>query len=356
MFEYEQIAEGVSHVTLPEGGSADPMRMAECLPEVSVPVGSLGTGYQLRGSGVDAAHVRLLADAAGSVRLPSILVQQNSLRVIDGMHRIEVAKLRGEWSIRARLIDCSDEAAFVLAIRSNTLHGLPLSRADRIASTHRVLAAHPDWSDRAVAGITGLSAKAVASLRDSAAGAQIYPKRIGRDGKRRPVTPGMGRLRVAEYINAHPDASLRQVARETDVSVGTVHDVREKLRRGVLHLANDTDHQTGRIGLAPDGAAVNGSPATGGTQLRASVGSPRQLTWKAISAKLACDPALRYTEDGRAFLRWITVHSMQVEEWRELVDAIPARWLNDVRRVAAGMSAEWRQLAECIRGKQEAAG
>src|SRR5215472_12023082 len=204
---------------IPVAGPLDPMGMVERLPEVSVPVGSLAAGFHLRHDGTDEGHVRLLADAAGSARLPSILVQKDGLRIIDGMHRVEVARLRGEWNIRARIVDCTDEEALVLAVKSNTLHGLPLSRADRISSAKRILIAHVDWSDRSVAGITGLSAKAIASLRNSAIGDVPFAgKRLGLDGKRRPVMPAEARRRATEYIEAHPDATLREIARATDVS------------------------------------------------------------------------------------------------------------------------------------------
>jgi hypothetical protein len=108
------------------------MDMIEQLPEVSIPISLLAPGIQLRAGGTDSAHVRLLADAVGTVRLPGIVVQKNSSRVIDGKHRVEVAKLRGEPATRARIVDCTDAEALVLAIQSHTLHGLPLSRADRI--------------------------------------------------------------------------------------------------------------------------------------------------------------------------------------------------------------------------------
>ena len=89
----------------------DPIPIIEQLPEVSVPVDSLVPGFHLRHEGTDAGHVRLLADAAGSVKLPAILVQKRGSRIIDGMHRIEVAKLRGEWNISARIVDCTDSEA-----------------------------------------------------------------------------------------------------------------------------------------------------------------------------------------------------------------------------------------------------
>jgi hypothetical protein len=51
--------------------------------------GLLVPGFHLRQEGTDPAHVRLLADAAGSVQLPSILVQKSGSRIIDGLHRLE---------------------------------------------------------------------------------------------------------------------------------------------------------------------------------------------------------------------------------------------------------------------------
>ncbi len=346
----------MQEAAIANSSKADPMTMVEQLPEVNVPVASLVPGFHLRHEGTDAAHVRLLADAAGSVKLPAILVQKRGSRIIDGMHRVEAAKLRGEWTISARVVDCTDSEALVLAVRSNTLHGLPLSRADRISSAKRILTAHADWSDRAVAGITGLSAKSIASLRNSATGDTRFDgKRLGRDGKRRPVMPGEGRRRAAEYINAHPDASLREVARETDVSLGTVHDVRERIRRGADHAAGTPARPAEEVADRPAAAATPISPRPIAVIHGAGARQTQRLAWPAISAKLTADPALRYTDGGRAFLRWMALHSMQADEWREFIDAIPQHWLKEVSRIAASMSEEWRQFAERLGTKLEAA-
>lgn len=338
-------------------GSLDPLRLIGQLPEISVPVTSLAPAFYLRQAGTDAMHVRLLADAAASVKLPSILVQKNSLRIIDGMHRVEAAKLCGAHSISARIVDCTDQEALVLAVKSNTLHGLPLSRADRISGAKRILASHPDWSDRAVAVITGLSAKSIASLRNSAVGdSPLHLKRLGRDGKRRPVAVGEGRRRAAEYINAHPEASLREVAREADVSLGTVHDVRDKLRRGALTASSTLAPADAP---APSKAEVTNSPVGRPAPVTPNFPTRRvfqELTWPVICAKLTSDPALRYTEGGRAFLRWMAAHSMQADEWREFIDAIPQRWMKDVGQIAFNMSEEWREFALQLRYRQETAG
>ena len=342
----------------------NPQRLVESVPETRVPVNSLSPAFHLRQGGTDASHVRLLADAASSVKLPPILVQKSGSRIIDGMHRVEVAKLRGEWNISAQLVDCTDEEALVLAIKSNTLHGLPLSRVDRISSAKRILASHSDWSDRAVAGITGLSTKTIASLRNTVIGdSQLNLKRLGRDGKRRPVVAGEGRQRAAEYINAHPDAALREVARESGVSLGTAHDVRDRIRNGSLHVVEEREPPADcALGtLATSAAAGRGvaAPASAAKSLsarsRPDRGTGDVRPWPAVSAKLTGDPALRYTDGGRAFLRWMAMHSMQADEWREFIDAIPPRWLEEVAQVAVGMSEEWRQFADHLRCRQEAA-
>lgn len=364
--EFELAEVSVSEIS--EGSKPDPMNTIEKLSAVSVPISSLVPGFHLRQDGTDAAHVRLLADAAASAELPSILVQKRGMRIIDGIHRFEVAKLRSEWRISARIVDCTDEEALVLAVKSNTLHGLPLSRLDRISSAKRILAAHPDWSDRAVAGITGLSAKSIASIRNSsAADMQYNGKRLGRDGKRRPVMPAEGRRRATEYIRAHPEASLREISRETDVSLGTVHDVRERLRREADHPAplGFAERSVRPAELAPDSAGQAGEqPMAAADQAPQPVRSIHQgpsgrsthpLAWTAISAKLAGDPSLRYTEGGRAFLRWMALHATQADEWREFIDAIPKHWLRDVSRIADSMSGEWREFAEHLGRKQEAA-
>ena len=213
-----------------------------------------------------------------------------------------------------------------------------------------------DWSDRAVAGITGLSAKSIASLRNSSTGdTQFDGKRLGRDGKRRPVMPAEGRRRAAEYINAHPEASLREVARETDVSLGTVHDVRERIRRGADHAAGTPARPAEEVADRPAAAATPISPRPIAVIHGAGARDAQRLAWPAISAKLTADPALRYTDGGRAFLRWMALHSMQADEWREFIDAIPQHWLKEVSRIAASMSEEWRQFAERLGTKLEAA-
>jgi len=341
------------------------------LPVRELPLNSLGRGFFLRGTGTDKAHVQMLAEVASFGELPPILVHRNSLRVIDGTHRLEAARARGEKFIRARVINCADNDAYILAVKANTLHGLPLSRADRISSARRILDWHPDWSDRAIGVATGLSAKTVADIRrNSADEIQQFTKRLGRDGKRRPVTALEGRKRAAEYITARPEASLREVARETDVSLGTVQNVRARMRRGLDPVTAGGDR-----GLAPaEGPAIRsvptGQPArqaipgpvepsgTRAALLSSRIGpqhgrrAPQPPTWPQIAPRLTGDPSLKYTEGGRAFIRWMSTHMMNMGQWQEFTDSVPSHWLDDISAVAEQASEEWRSFAEHLRSRQ----
>jgi len=342
---------------------SDPLNTVDRLPVFRLPMSSLGPGFFLRQSGTDAAHVQLLADAAGSGELPAILVQKSSLRIVDGMHRIAAAKLRGEESIDARFVDCSDDEAFLLAVKSNTLHGLPLSRADRIAGAKRILEGHRGWADRAVAAATGLSAKTIASLRHQSDGeVRDLDKRLGRDGKWRPVTGIEGRKRAVEYLAVRPDASVREVAREADVSLGTVHDVRAKLRRGldpttVGRKSSQDRAANGSAGDAGDaGDVVRDWPSPrNGTGLHTRRPSGLAPSWSEISSKLANDPTIRYTENGRKFLRWMATQIMQPSDWKEFAEAVPTHWTKDISLVAESVSGAWLDFAEQLRTRQSRA-
>jgi hypothetical protein len=340
------------------GDSLD-LKNFEKLPARAVAVSALAPGLGLRQGGMNAAHVQLLVDASGDVELPPLLVQEDGWRVIDGLHRLEAARLRGDTIIKARFVDCTDSEALVLAMKANSSHGLPLSRADRIFGAKNVLAAHPDWSDRAIATITGLSGKTVASLRHrSADEAPAADKRIGRDGKRRPVTPGEGRLRAAEYMMANPHASLRQVARATDVSLGTVHDVSDRLRRGADPERTGHRASAARPATHPAGrqtGAVTAAPAVNGTPLRRKNHTDPPPSWPEIAAKMANDPAIRYTESGKNFLRWMSLHAADPHRWREFLNTIPAHWQTVIAPIADTMSQEWNQFAQQLKNQQESA-
>jgi hypothetical protein len=192
----------VAVLRLGDGHDRVVIDVVKLLPVRTIWLDLIHGGFFRRGTGIDDVLVRTLAEVANFSALPPILLQRDGLRVIDGTHRLAAAKARGEKFIRARVVNCTDDDAYILAVTANTLHGLPLSRADSVRGARRILVCRPDWPDRAIASATGLCAQTVASLRRAAdqAGdrtrerASLLTGRGGEDGGRhRPVSAARGR-------------------------------------------------------------------------------------------------------------------------------------------------------------------
>ena len=160
------------------------------LPEpVTVEIAALIPGDSPRSEGQSGEHVRRLADLEGP--LPPILVNRQTMEIIDGTHRLLAAILKGEHTIEAILFDGPAEETFLWAVHANTTHGLPLSQADRREAVRKIIASHPHLSDRAVARIAGLGTKAVATVRRTFRDSIPQPpSRVGSDGRTRPVNGG----------------------------------------------------------------------------------------------------------------------------------------------------------------------
>src|SRR5256885_8556385 len=129
--------------------------------EERVPIDSLLPADSPRLSGESMEHARVLA--ASEAVLPPIVVHRSTRRVIDGMHRLKAAALRGQSDIVVRFYEGDNDEAFIVAVETNIAHGLPLSLADRTAAAVRIIATRPQWSDRRIASITGLAATTVGS-------------------------------------------------------------------------------------------------------------------------------------------------------------------------------------------------
>jgi ParB-like chromosome segregation protein Spo0J len=312
------------------------------LPVLVLPLNSLVPADSPRQAGVDAAHARVLAEVPAG-RLPPILVHKPTSRVIDGMHRVNAATLRGDNTIRARLLDCTEERAFLLAIELNISHGLPLSLADRRVAATRIIAVHSDWSDRAIGLVAGLSGRTVAGLRDRGPEhPQQASTRIGRDGRVRPVNGAEGRRRASEVVTARPSATLREIAKDAGVSLGTARDVRDRVRRGEDPLpARQRPAAQSAVSSASAGPAA---PNRNHNEHRAK--SVNGLAaWPLIQERLGRDPAIKYALSGRTFLRWMEAHLTGLNEWRNLIDGIPVHWSDNVEDLAYSCSNEWRKLA-----------
>jgi hypothetical protein len=78
-------------------------------------------------------------------------------------------------------------------------------------------------------------------------------------------------------------------------------------------------------------------------------------SWSEISPKLANDPTIRYTENGRKFLRWMATRIMQPAEWAEFIEAVPTHWTKDISLVAEDVSTAWLDFADQLRTRQSPA-
>ncbi|MEU6731716.1 ParB/RepB/Spo0J family partition protein [Streptomyces physcomitrii] len=315
----------------------------ESHPITRVRIDSLVFEGSPRLGGEDHDHVRVLAEAGDS--LPAITVHRPTLRVIDGAHRVRAALLNGRTEIAARMLDCDEAAAFVLSVKANVTHGLPLSRQERAAAAARIIMTHPQWSDRAVAAATGISDKTVSRIRSqSGADSAQSATRLGRDGRLRPLDSGQRRRRAAAMFLDRPDAGLREVARATGLSPATVRDVRQRIDRG-------EDPVPGRYRTAesPGGAtATRQRPAAGRLDRRTVVVDRQRLL-----AKLSEDPSLRLNEAGRRALRWLHHYSVDGNGIETLGQGLPCHWAPDVADLARSCAAAWAELAEQLQQRAE---
>ncbi|MBB1255825.1 ParB N-terminal domain-containing protein [Streptomyces sp. OF3] len=312
-----------------------------------VPISRLLPADSPRRRREDPAHVRLLAEADG--QFPPIVVHRRTMRVVDGTHRLRVARVRGRSHIEARLLDGSPEEAFVYAVEANTSGGLPLTVAERTAAAARIFRSHPRWSDRAVAAVTGLSAKTVAAHRRRLGGDAAHSaSRVGRDGRVRPLNSAEGRLLASRIIAASPEASLREVAAKAGISPGTVRDVRDRLRRGEDPVPLGQRRTLARIPEQPT------APARPPARLpaREPAEAPPAVAGDARSAvfrSLCRDPSLRHTETGRLLLRMMEPHIADSGQWDRLADSLPTHCADTISAMATACAEVWQEFALRLR-------
>ncbi|MGW1607058.1 ParB/RepB/Spo0J family partition protein [Streptomyces eurythermus] len=315
------------------------MVLGEPVPHL-VPVDQLQPADSPRLAGEDEQHARRLAES--ETEWPPILVHRTTMHVIDGMHRLRAAKEKGWHSIKAEFFDGTAEAAFVEAVRANIRHGLPLSLDDRRSAAERIVVTRQDMSDRAIAECTGLSTKTVGGIRRRLNGGSSRQEvRLGRDGRRRPLSAAEGRRRAAGALTARPHAPLRQIAKAAGVSVGTAHDVRERMRRGEDPVAPRDRGKPPQ----PDGHRQPEAVA-GETAVTAGERERKSRNMRARLQSLRRDPSLRFSESGRELLRWFFLQYQAKAKYPHVVENIPPHLAATVAELAIQCSEMWRSLAQ----------
>jgi len=293
----------------------------DSLPVESVAVALLNPADSPRLVGESVDHVRMLAESGAA--LPPILVHRSTMRVVDGMHRLRATVLRGERRIAVRFLDGYEPDVFIVAVRANTTHGLPLTRADRNAAANRIIHSDPQWSDRMIADHAGLSPKTVGGIRRRL-GDELpaAPVRIGHDGRSRPVDSTEARAVTGEFIRTHPDATLRQITDAGGVSPASARDVQRRIERG--------EH------AAP--APVPAVPAT----------APPTATEVAAELLpiLKRDPAVRFTDHGRLLLRLLDAAILGPDQWDRLIENVPPHCVEMVASVARTCGEVWLHVAQ----------
>ncbi|MCK9496713.1 MAG: ParB/RepB/Spo0J family partition protein [Dehalococcoidia bacterium] len=99
--------------------------------------------------------------------VPPIHVQRDTFVLLDGRHRLEAAATVRDH-IRIVEVEIPDDELFAYAIVTNNHHGVPLTLAEKQAGARRLLAEHPEWADKKIAELAGLSARTVWSYREDA--------------------------------------------------------------------------------------------------------------------------------------------------------------------------------------------
>lgn len=155
----------------------------------------------------------------------------------------------------------------------------------------------------------------------------------------RPCAVAQGRLRAAELLRVDPDQSLRRVAARAGVAVGTVRDVRERVRRG-LHPV--PDHVR----------AAGGDEAEADGWLEGRRGSGRDPGY--VLASLRRDPSLRLSEDGRRLLGLLAGRVVVDTAIDDVLGAVPAHCAEAVAELMRHTADEWLRLAREV--EQGAAG
>jgi hypothetical protein len=304
-----------------------------------VPITSLLVGDSPRLNGEDDQHIQLLA--ASEQTLPPIIVHRQTMRVIDGMHRLRAAALKGESCIEISYFEGSEEDAFVTAVKANIAHGLPLSLNDRRAAAARIVATHPHKSDRSIAAITGLAPGTVGAIRrhvcsGEGGGEEGILARIGRDGRVRPLDTTERRRIAADVIAKDPDASLRMIAKIAGISPATARDVRERLRLGSNLMAD------GQVA----GRARHSHAAKEKDLRHSGDRAPRDRA--SLLQALKKDPSLRFTERGRVLLRSLCARATGPDLEHDALRTLPPHSAYLVAELARRCAADWMNLADQV--------
>lgn len=213
--------------------------------------------------------------------------------------------------------------------------GLAADLEDRRRAAQDVLAEHPEWSDRRIGSLCGLSGKTVAGLRRQLSGPGPggvvigLDRRVGKDGKARPVSSEQVRERIRAALEENPYSSLRAVAALVGASPETVRSVRARM-------------QSGRSAVTPIApwAVVRPRPMEAFEDAEAGSDEERPPVWETDRALASCG-------DSGRFARWFSQSEVD-EEWHDHVWSIPIGRVYEVVDEARRRAATWSRFASLL--------
>jgi len=267
-----------------------------------VEVASLRHGPAVRSDGLDESYAKLLASVV--TPLPPIVVDSQTMVVLDGVHRVRAAVLRQETFIRARYVSGSESELLIMAVQANAAHGRPLSLTDRKNAAGRLLSVSPEMSDRAVAGICGLSPTTVGLLRFSVLPYGQLSFRRGKDG----------RVRGPRKLDSH--LAVHGVTGSTPFEASSRRE----------------------LGDQPQSASRARLPIV----RRESVEPPSR---SAASKPLLCDAAFHASVDLEQFATWFDGHRITGQEVTLALTLLPKSRLYEVSAEARSRAKFWQEMA-----------
>jgi len=310
-------------IRLADVEASQPGRRPGSRPD-TIAVSALPVGHEWRADGLDENRVTALA--ACYSRLPPVLVNRRDRTIVDGAHRVAAARRLGMHAVRVEQFDGTHIEAFAEFIARNSADGLAVTAEDRRRGVVGILATQPAWSDRRIAQLCGVSPKTVARLRGDRAPQPDSVKRVGRDGRTRPVRGAAARARIADALRREPGASLRAIATSLGVSPETVRRVRKHLDAG--------EAWPPEAQLGADVGTVQALPVPGHELF------PRP--WRG-------DNAFDSTASGVEFVTWFEATSVQ--EATAWAHEVPLSRVYEIADEARRRARFWSDFAESLEGR-----
>jgi len=108
-------------------------------------------------TGTDSDVVDYYAEIFEDVVWPPILVDRQTMKLIDGFHRVAAAKKAGKYTIAVQYVEGGEEdELFALAVKANMGHGVHLNKEERYKAIHKLQ--RMGWTNEKITGYIGCSA------------------------------------------------------------------------------------------------------------------------------------------------------------------------------------------------------